>query len=183
MSSTNRGIPIIVLAGGYGTRLGPLTENIPKPMVEVNGRPFIGYLIDELERQGFEEFVFSTGYKGHILEDYLQYEHKFHGDSSYHIRRDEKMKGSLSAIIELFRSLEIAEAYVINGDTYPLYGIPDMQKLGIKVVHRDGVDAGIYFYKSTDFLEKDNSKFIDMGTFEGLKAFERHVDDNHKKPA
>ena len=52
----------IILAGGLGTRLGRITNTIPKPMLLVNGRPFLEYLVLNLKRYGVKKIVFSTGY-------------------------------------------------------------------------------------------------------------------------
>lgn len=52
----------VILAGGQGTRLRPLTHTIPKPMIPVAGRPFLEYLIDLLKGQGIEEIVLLLGY-------------------------------------------------------------------------------------------------------------------------
>ena len=52
----------VILAGGLGTRLMPLTKNTPKPMVLVNNRPFLEYLISLLRDNGIEEIVLLLGY-------------------------------------------------------------------------------------------------------------------------
>lgn len=52
------------LVGGLGTRLGDLTRSTPKPLIEVGGRPFIDYLIDEAARHGFTEILLLAGYLG-----------------------------------------------------------------------------------------------------------------------
>lgn len=54
----------IILAGGLGERLRPLTNGTPKPLISINGRPFISYLIDRLLSQGVEEVLILTGYMG-----------------------------------------------------------------------------------------------------------------------
>jgi histidinol-phosphate phosphatase family protein len=58
----------VVLAGGLGTRLLPLTADRPKPMVEVNGRPFLEYLIEQLRDQGIEEVVLLLGHMASVVE-------------------------------------------------------------------------------------------------------------------
>ena len=47
----------VILVGGKGTRLGELTRNFPKPMIEVNGKPFLLYILDYIQRFGFKEII------------------------------------------------------------------------------------------------------------------------------
>lgn len=63
----------VILAGGYGTRLSEITSNIPKPLVEVAGRPLIWYIMKIYASQGFNEFVVACGYKGDKLKDYFMH--------------------------------------------------------------------------------------------------------------
>ena len=49
----------VILVGGKGTRLGKLTRNFPKPMIEVNGKPFLLYILDYIQRFGFKERVYT----------------------------------------------------------------------------------------------------------------------------
>jgi mannose-1-phosphate guanylyltransferase len=52
----------LILAGGEGTRLRPLTTKVPKPVVPLANRPFISYMLDWLERHGFDDIVMSCGF-------------------------------------------------------------------------------------------------------------------------
>lgn len=61
----------IILAGGKGTRLGPLTAEIPKPMVPIAGKPVIHRQIDFLKRYGFRDIILITNHLSHVLEEYL----------------------------------------------------------------------------------------------------------------
>lgn len=61
----------IILAGGLGTRLRSAVPDLPKCMAPVAGKPFLSYVIDYLERQGIEEFIFALGYKSGHFEDFL----------------------------------------------------------------------------------------------------------------
>ena len=61
----------IILAGGYGSRLGHVTELIPKPMVEVGGRPIIWHIMKTYAHYGFNEFVIALGYKANVIKDYF----------------------------------------------------------------------------------------------------------------
>ena len=53
---------MLILCGGLGTRLRPLTEDIPKPMLVFDNKPFLQYLIEYYKGQGINEFVLSVGY-------------------------------------------------------------------------------------------------------------------------
>lgn len=61
----------IILAGGLGTRLRSVVSNIPKCMAPVNGRPFISYIIEYLQKQGVDKYILSVGYKSENIIDYM----------------------------------------------------------------------------------------------------------------
>ncbi len=65
-----------ILCGGLGTRLRPITEKIPKPMVLVNGVPFLEHLICQLQENGIYNFVLMTGYLGNQIQEYFEDGHK-----------------------------------------------------------------------------------------------------------
>lgn len=73
----------VILAGGQGTRLRPLTERMPKPMVPVNNKPFLEYLIEMLKTQGIDQVVILTGYLANQIEDYFGAGSKFGIDIKY----------------------------------------------------------------------------------------------------
>lgn len=62
---------VVVLCGGKGKRLRPLTKSIPKPMVDINGKPFLWHLINQFKNYGVKNFLFLTGYKSNIISDYF----------------------------------------------------------------------------------------------------------------
>ena len=68
---TDRIRQAVVLAGGRGTRLGTLTAETPKPLLGVGGRPFIEWVVANLERQGVEDVVLTTGYRAEAFEEWL----------------------------------------------------------------------------------------------------------------
>ena len=59
----------VILAGGRGKRLIPITDKLPKPMAPVNGKPFLDYLLDTLIKEGIKEIILLTGYKANIIEE------------------------------------------------------------------------------------------------------------------
>jgi glucose-1-phosphate cytidylyltransferase len=62
---------VVLLAGGYGTRLSEETDLRPKPMVEIGGRPILWHIMKIYSYWGFNEFVVLTGYKSHVIKDYF----------------------------------------------------------------------------------------------------------------
>ncbi|HEX9792891.1 MAG TPA: sugar phosphate nucleotidyltransferase, partial [Planctomycetota bacterium] len=62
---------VVILAGGFGTRLTEETENRPKPMVEVGGRPILWHLMKHYAGHGFREFAVALGYKGEFIKRYF----------------------------------------------------------------------------------------------------------------
>ena len=63
---------VVILAGGYGTRLSEYTKDIPKPMIKINKKPIISHIIDHYSKFGLKEFYIATGYKGKIIKDYFK---------------------------------------------------------------------------------------------------------------
>ena len=62
---------VIILAGGYGSRLGHVSELIPKPMVEIGGHPIIWHIMKIYAYYGYNEFVIALGYKANVIKDYF----------------------------------------------------------------------------------------------------------------
>src|SRR6266446_4425872 len=67
-------LPVVLLAGGLGTRLKEETEAKPKPMVEVGGHPLLWHIMKTYSSFGFNEFVICLGYKGNLIKElFLNY--------------------------------------------------------------------------------------------------------------
>ena len=62
---------VVILAGGLGTRLSEETKLIPKPMVEIGGKPILWHIMKIYSYYGFNDFIILTGYKSHIIKDYF----------------------------------------------------------------------------------------------------------------
>ena len=63
---------VLILAGGFGTRLSEYTDTIPKPMIPIGGKPIIEHIMSIYSRYGFKEFVVALGYKGEIIREYFE---------------------------------------------------------------------------------------------------------------
>lgn len=62
---------IIILAGGYGTRLGHITEEIPKPMVLIGDKPIIWHIMKIYSHFNYKDFIISSGYKSEVIKEYF----------------------------------------------------------------------------------------------------------------
>ncbi len=62
---------VIILAGGYGTRLAEYTDKLPKPMVSIGGRPIIWHIMQSFAAAGLKDFIIALGYKGEVIKDYF----------------------------------------------------------------------------------------------------------------
>jgi hypothetical protein len=62
---------VAILAGGFGTRLSEETNHIPKPMMEIGGKPILWHIMNIYSQQGFDDFIIMLGYKGYIIKEYF----------------------------------------------------------------------------------------------------------------
>ena len=104
---------IIIMAGGLGTRLHPLTKNCPKPLIEVAGKPVIEWIIEKCIGQGFYKFYVSVNYLSSKVIDYLGDGSRFGADISY-LHEEEKL-GTAGAL-GLIKEKQELPLIVINGD-------------------------------------------------------------------
>ncbi len=62
---------VIILAGGFGTRLSEETQRIPKPMVEIGGKPILWHIMKIYSHYGYNDFIICLGYKGYVIKEYF----------------------------------------------------------------------------------------------------------------
>lgn len=106
----------VILVGGLGTRLRPITEKVPKPMVEIEGRPFLEYKIESLKKCGIKDFILCVGHLGNRVEEYFRDGKDFGVNISYSYEK-ENLLGTAGAI----KNAEplIKDTFIVaNGDTF-----------------------------------------------------------------
>jgi dTDP-glucose pyrophosphorylase len=105
--------PVILMAGGLGMRLRPLTEKVPKPMLPIGGRPILEQIIKNFADQGFVRFTLSVNYLGEIIREHFGDGHELGVEIDY-IEEPKRMgtAGSLSLLPERPEEPVI----VMNGD-------------------------------------------------------------------
>src|SRR2546423_501673 len=124
----------VILAGGRGTRLGSLTEALPKPMVPIAGQPLLEHQLGVLKRYGIDEVILSTGYRAEAVEDY------FHDGSNFGVHisyaREDSPLGTAGALKSLEREL-YKDFLVIYGDV-----LFDLNLARLLAFHQEHGSAG-----------------------------------------
>ena len=85
----------IILAAGKGSRLAPLTEHIPKPMIDIEGKPLLFYILKNLPDE-IDEVIIITKHKGEVIKSYFG--NRFEGKSVKYIDQTDKMSGTYAAV-------------------------------------------------------------------------------------
>ena len=62
---------IVLLAGGFGTRMSEYTKTIPNPMININGRPLLLYIMKHYAKYGYKDFYIALGYRGEIIKKFF----------------------------------------------------------------------------------------------------------------
>jgi NDP-sugar pyrophosphorylase family protein len=109
-------LPVAILAGGLATRLGPLTETLPKSLILINGEPFVAHQLRLLQRSGIQHVILCVGHLGRMIEDAI-------GDgSAFGVKVEysydgEALLGTAGAINRALPRLR-EKFFVMYGDSY-----------------------------------------------------------------
>lgn len=112
-SEPTRTTPVVIMAGGLGTRLRPLTEHTPKPMIPVGPKPVLETIIENFAEQGFTNLFLCLNYKGEIIRDHFGDGSRFGVNITY-LEEDRRLgtAGALSLLPDIPRE----PILVMNGD-------------------------------------------------------------------
>ena len=103
----------MILAAGFGTRLRPITNTLPKPLVPLRNKPLIAYAVENYLRAGVGEIVVNLHHLPDLIERYLR--DTF--DCTFHFSREEKILGTGGALKRVRHLLDDEEFFLVNGDT------------------------------------------------------------------
>jgi len=104
----------LILAGGRGKRLRPITDSIPKPLIQINNRPLIEWSIRYLKKHGINEIIICSGYRSKQIEKYLKEKKYFNCKIEFSV---EKMPlGTAGSIKKAIKTISDKSFIVINGD-------------------------------------------------------------------
>ena len=140
---------VVILAGGLGTRLRPITDKIPKPMIQFHNRPFLEYLIEMLRENGIEEVVLLLGYLPGKIVDYF-------GDGA---KFGMKIKYSIGTIDDK-TGTRIRNAEELLDDTFLLMYCDNYLPLNLKQYvnfhNKQKTQATVMVYTNKDCFSKNN---------------------------
>jgi len=103
-----------ILCAGFGTRMRPLTDTMPKPMVAIHGKPMVDHVLDSFAAQGLKRAVINTHYLGDVLKDHL----KSRSDIAITLSHEENILDTGSGIVNALPLLEDGAFFVSSGDSY-----------------------------------------------------------------
>ena len=154
--------PVIIMAGGFGKRLMPITKNCPKPLLPVLGKPVLEHIITKLKNEGFNNIYISTHYLANMIKDYFGNGKNF-GVSIKYI--DEKIPLGTAGCLSKFEPKNEREYFwkhpfgVIKTKGFNIKSITE------KPIEKTYVNAGIYVFKNKikNIIQKD--KKIEMPEF------------------
>lgn len=112
-ATPDRPNPVVIMAGGKGTRLRPHTENCPKPLLPVAGKPMLAHIIERAKTEGFRHFILAVHYLGHMIEEYFGDGSKLGVQIDY--LRESSPLGTAGAI-GLMKPRPLVPFVVTNGD-------------------------------------------------------------------
>ena len=104
----------LILAGGRGKRLRPLTDKIPKSLIPINKKPLIQYTINYLKKFGINEIIICSGYKSKQIQNFLKKKKNFGCKIEYSVEKNPL--GTAGAIKNAIKNLSDESFLVINGD-------------------------------------------------------------------
>jgi len=113
LQRTKRRNKVVLMAGGLGTRLRPLTDSIPKPLLEIGGKPILETIIGNFVKYGFIDIIISVNYKAEMIKNYFGNGQQFGANISY--VEDTKRLGTAGSL-SLFSDDSMEPFFVMNAD-------------------------------------------------------------------
>lgn len=83
---------VVLLAGGFGTRISEESQFRPKPMIEIGGRPILWHIMKEYSHYGFNDFIICAGYKQDYIKEYFAHYYMYNSDISFDFAHDNSME-------------------------------------------------------------------------------------------
>ena len=179
---------VVLMAGGLGTRLRPLTNDTPKPLLKVGDRPIIETIMRSFAKYGFKDFILSVNYKAEMFEEYFGDGSKFGWNIEY-VHEDKRL-GTAGAL-SLMRDKLDRDFFVMNGDLLTNVNFENLLKF-----HEENSAAGTMCVREYEFqvpygvVDVENGKiksitekpthkfFVSAGIYMLSPDVMKHIPDN-----
>lgn len=125
----------MILAAGRGERMRPLTDKLPKPLLEVRGKPLIAWHLEKLSKNGFKDIVINIAHLGFKIPEALGNGSKYGVNITYSDEQDEGALESAGGIVKALPILGDEPFLVVNGDVFCDYCFDFDFDLGDKMAH------------------------------------------------
>lgn len=177
----------VILCGGFGTRLRPFTEVLPKPLMPINGKPILEIVINKLKKNNFKNIILSIGYKGDLIKSFFGNGKKYGVKINY--IEEKKPLGTMGPL-KLIKKMP-NNFLVMNGDIltnlnlskFFIKHVRSKSIFTISTISRDHlIDYGVIKFnknKVTSFIEKPKKNFnVSMGVYAINKRVIKYIPKN-----
>ena len=180
-------LAVIILVGGLGTRLRKVVPDLPKPMAPINGRPFLEYQLEYLQRWGVREVILAVGYKADSIKQHFG---RHWNGINIAYSDEERALGTGGAIVKAVRMVSARRGLlVMNGDTYFPISIEEMinhhnySNASVSIAMFESEETGRYSAFRVDTQMKitdinDHKSCLKSG---GIYIFSPEIVDDFKK--
>lgn len=166
---------VIILSGGKGVRLAPLTQVIPKPLVPIGGMPILEVVIRQLRAQGFEKITLAVGYMAELIKAYFQDGSRFGVKIDYSFEKEPLgTAGPLALIDQLDDTFMVMNADVLTNIDYREFVNHHRAQKGLTTIatfeRQTKIDLGVIVKNGDgrvkDYIEKPSYKhLVSMGIY------------------
>lgn len=176
-------IPVVIMAGGKGTRMRELTENVPKPLLVVSGKPMLEHIIQNYIDHGFTDFYITVNYKKDKIENYI--EHNIPKNINVNLISEVDYLGTAGSLSLL--PAHVTECIVQNGDVLTQYNVSnfldfckrrDANFVTAYKPYQVTIPFGVIkFHKRTDQVDQiDEKPTLDFPVSAGINYIKIHQD-------
>lgn len=192
---------VVILCGGLGKRLRKVVSDRPKPMADINGKPFLDIVIKHLISCGIRNIVLAAGYKSEKIEEYYKnknWEVKIKKEIKIYVSKEKKLLGTGGAVKNVEKYIKSNPFIVLNGDTFCKIDYRKLLNWHIKkgavatvvvTKKRNSLDVGFikmdeHNKKIIEFQEKQkenfDSKYVNVGIYVFNKTIFKLIPKNKK---
>ncbi len=135
-------LPCVVLAGGLGTRMRPMTERIPKSLIPVLGRPFAEIQLEWLAAKGVDHVIYCVGYRGGMVESKLGDGERF-GLRIVYVDEGDDLRGTAGALRLALDERVLPEAFFVLNGGFVSQRRSSCRRVSLDCKRPAGVDDGV----------------------------------------